>query len=253
MSKILLSAFLLLSTIFLGGCFSSCGETAQIQKNMTDGLKKIYGKEFVVGRPNMTGNPGFGYHYEAKAYPKDNPDVKFTVAYDMNQNGKYGEDYLEHLWMHQGKKDLKNTLKSFYGDNFLVYSYSFEYYNREFKDMNYAEALKACDGWAKLWIEYYVFTDKQIDRNVEAERFYNILNSLMLSNKLKKYRLIVGYSPMRYKYNGYFENEYGKSGKPLDALLKEGIISNYIDIEQLAMNESEIKKVELPGIISLFK
>jgi len=201
----------------------------------------------------MTGNPGFGYHYEAKAHPKDNPDVKFTVAYDMNQDGKYGEDYLEQLWMYQGKKNLENTLKSLYGDSFLVYCYSFEYYNREFKDMNYAEVLKSSDGWVHLWIKYIVFTDKKIDKQIEAERVYRIVDKLMLKNHLKKYRLLVGYSPRKYKINRYFENEYKKSGKSLSVLYHEGILTNYVDIEQLAMNESEIKLVELSDVISSFK
>jgi hypothetical protein len=33
---------------------------------MTDGLKKIYGKEFVVGRPHMTGNPEALYSMREK-------------------------------------------------------------------------------------------------------------------------------------------------------------------------------------------
>jgi len=250
--KILFS-ILLLPSLLLGGCFSSCGETAQIQKNMTDGLKKIYGKEFVVGRPHMSGNPGFGYHYEAKAYPKDNPDVKFTVAYDMNQDGKYGENYLEMLWADQGEKELSKTLKSLYGDEYLIYIYSFEYYNRDYKNLNYSEVLKASDGWVHLWINYIVFTDKKIDKQIEAERVYRILDKLMLKNNLKKYRLIVEYFPIRYKQNDRFKKEIKKSGKSMDLLYQEGILTNYVDIEQLAMNESEIRNVELSDVISSFK
>jgi len=249
----LIFSIVLLPSLLLGGCFSSCGETAQIQKNMTDGLKKIYGKEFVVGRPHMTGNPGFGYHYEAKAYPKDNPEIKFTVAYDMNQDGKYGEDYLEQLWMYQGKHDLEIILKKLYGDNFLIYSYSFEYYNREFKNMNYAEVLKSCDGWVNLWIEYYVFTDKKIDKQVEAKIIYNLLDNLMLKNHLRKYRLIVGYSPTSYKSNRYFEINYEKSGKSVETLRQEGILSNYFDLMYLPKNGPEPKKLEISDIVSLFK
>ena len=220
---------------------------------MTDGLKKIYGKDFVVGRPNMTGNPGFGYHYEAKAYPKDNPDVKFTVAYDMNQDGKYGEDYLEQLWMCQGKKDLENTLKSLYGDNYLIYTYSFEYYNRDFKTLNYKQVLKASDGWVHLWIRYIIFTDKKIDKQIEAEHAYNLLYNLMIKNRLKKYRFIVEYLPTRFKSKDYFEKEFIKSGKSMESLFQEGILINYLDIEQLAMNESEMRNVALSDVISSFK
>jgi len=251
-SKILFS-ILLLQSLFLGGCFSSCGETAKIQTKITEGLKKIYGKEFVVSRPHMTGNPGFGYHYEAKAHPKDNPDVKFTVAYDMNQDGKYGEDYLEQLWMYQGKKDLENTLKSLYGDNYLVYCYSFEYYNRAFKDMNYSEVLKSSDGWVHLWLKCIVFTDKKIDKQIEAERVYRIVDKLMLKNHLKKYRLLVGYSPLKYKINGYFDNEYRKSGKSLDVLYKEGILTNYVDIHKTTMKKTGIEMVDVEYIVSLFR
>ncbi len=253
MSKILLSAFLLLSTIFLGGCFSSCGETAQIQKNMTDGLKKIYGKEFVVERPHMTGDPGFGYHYESRAYPKDNPDVKFTVAYDMNQDGKYGENYLVMLWSHQGRQELYKMLRSIYGDDFIILTYSFDYFNKDFKSLNHSETLKASGGLVRLAIKYIIFTDKIIDKNQEADHNYKIMKHLIINNHLQKYHFIVGYSPMKYKYNKYFENEYGKSGKSVDELFKEGILSNYIDIIQVAMNTSEVNKVELSNIVSSFK
>lgn len=253
MSKILLSAFLLLSTIFLGGCFSSCGETAQIQKNMTDGLKKIYGKEFVVERPHMTGNPGFGYHYEAKAYPRDNPKLEFTVAYNMNQKGDYGENYLEVLWADQGEKEMREILRSLYGDDFLIYIYSFEYYNRDFKSLNHTEVLKASDGWVHLWIKYIVFTDKKIDKQIEAERVYRILDKLMLKNHLNKYRLLVGYSPRKYKINRYFENEYKRSGKSFSALYQEGILTNHLDIHKLEIDAAGIKKVDVEYIVSLFK
>jgi len=252
-TKVVLSALLLIPILLLVGCPSSCGETAQIQKNMTEGLKKIYGKEFVVSRPHMTGNPGFGYHYEAKAHPKDNPAIKFTVAYDVNQKGDYGENYLEMLWSYQGEQELNEILKKQYGDSFYIYTYWFRYYNKDFKSLSHSEVIKKCDGWAHIWIEYYVFSDNKIDKISEAEKIYNVMQNFFLKYHIKKYRIIVGYTSKYYETNKFFEIEIKNSSKTMDELIKEGKLTNYLDIEHLAMNDNEIKSVQIDDIISVFK
>jgi hypothetical protein len=221
---------------------------------MTEGLKKIYGKEFVVGRPHMTGNPGFGYHYEAKAHPKDKPEIKFTVAYNMNEKGDYGDDYLEMLWSYQGEQELREILKKQYGDNFYIFRYWLRYNNHEYKSLNHPDILKASDGWAHLWIEYYVFTNKPVVKKSEAEKIYNILDKFILKYRLKKYRIIVGYSTNKYKNNtDIYHQEYTNRGRSSDELYKDGILDNYIDIEQLAMKESEIIKLDINDVVSSFK
>lgn len=220
---------------------------------MTEGLKKIYGKEFVVGRPHMTGNPGFGYHYEAKAYPKDKPEVLFSVAYNMNRKGDYGDNYLEVLWSHQGEESLKEILKSQYGDDFFVYIYSFRYNNKKYKLMEHSEVIKLCDGWANIWMEYYVFTDN-IDKKNEAKRIYEIMNKFLLQNNIKKYRIIVGYSQTKFKNNtSVYEKCKSIKNMSSDEIYKEKILINYFDYEQLANNHAEINKVTIKDIISAFK
>lgn len=253
-TKVVLSALLLIPILLLVGCPSSCGETAQIRKNMTEGLEKIYGKEFVVARPNMTGNPGFGYHYEAKAYPKDNPDIKFTVAYDMNQKGDYGDDYLQILWSHQGAIDLRNLLVKQYGDDFTILHYSFRYNNKDYRNLNHAEVLRKCDGNPFIWLEYYIFTDSKIDKKAEAEKIYIVLNNFILRNRIKKYRLIVGYSPKHCKgKSDIYIRENTKSMKSFDELYKEKSLFNHIDIMSSEFKDAGIKKDYISELFKSFK
>jgi len=135
-----------------------------------------------------------------------------------------------------------------------IYIYSTRFNNNDYKSLNYSEALKACDGWAHIWIEYYVFTDIHIDKKKEAEKIYKVLDKFILKNRIKRYFMIVGYSPKRYKTNTLiFHQEYSKNGKSKETSYHEGILSNYVNINQAVMNESEIKKVELSDIISSFK
>jgi hypothetical protein len=201
----------------------------------------------------MTGNPGFGYHYEAKAYPKDNPDIKFTVAFNMNQKGDYGENYLEMLWSYQGEQELKEILKKQYGDSFYVYTYWFRYYNKEYKSLNHSEVIKKCDGWAHIWIEYYVFTDDKIDKYIESNKIFDVMQSFLLKYNIKKYRIIVGYSPKHYEENNFLQTTIKNSTKTMDELLNEGILSNYLDIRHFANSDNESKMVNINDIMSEIK
>jgi hypothetical protein len=221
---------------------------------MTDGLKKIYGKEFVVGRPHMTGNPGFGYHYEAKAYPKDNPDVKFTVAYNMNQKGDYGENYLEKLWTNQGKHDLEKSIRQIYGQDAYV-DYSFRYNNIKYKYLTHSEVMKVCNGLPAIDIQYYIYTHGNIDKKKEAEKAYNILKSNLLDYNIMRYFFTVTY--LSYSFKNEFEKNGYVISKDLDKLSFDDLhrshkLINYLKVQQITLNPDEIKKVNINDVEKSF-
>ena len=63
----------------------------EIQHNMQDYLETKYDKEFVVNRPSLKGNEGFGYNsYLSDAYTKEEPRVEFQISWN-----KSVDEYLE--------------------------------------------------------------------------------------------------------------------------------------------------------------
>ena len=171
------TAMLLFMMTLTGGCsmFDS-GKTDEIQKKMTDYLKNTYGKEFVVGKPKVSGNEFIGFsNYLADAHPKDDPDLKFGVIWNKNKPDVFQDNYLGTKWSKQGTVELEKKLREVYGDDFWLEEYWMSYHDIRVKDWNYPEIIKKYADKMQIVINYWVFIDGKLDKKHEAERAYKIL------------------------------------------------------------------------------
>jgi hypothetical protein len=115
-----ISFSLVITAIVMGGLLMSCGKTEEVRECMTRYLNKTYETEFVVEKPYKRNLGVFGYDYEAKAHPKDNPKVEFEIRGDRDNSGHYVEDYLSTLWSYQGREDIDKLLRDIYGEQSLL-------------------------------------------------------------------------------------------------------------------------------------
>lgn len=81
---------------------------------MTEYLEERYQMEFVVEKPSLAGNEGFGNAWYADAHPKDDQSLTFGVAQDGNA---VMVTIMHELWTSQGKPEVEALVKSIYGEN----------------------------------------------------------------------------------------------------------------------------------------
>ena len=201
----------------LGGCSMSNGKTEQVQKGMEEYLKKTYDKEFVVGEPYLSGNEGFGYIYQTKAYPKGQPELEFFVEGDRSNTGVYIDGYLQVLWTYQGRHELEKALREVYGDNFIVDNYEFRYNQKKFKDLNYLEVIGKSNGNATIMISYNIFSD-EFNKEIEAEKAYRIMKAFLLDYKINKYDFTV--VNFKKAFRDEFEANGNNHGRDKDGQVK---------------------------------
>lgn len=203
------------------------GKTDEIQKNMTDYLKNTYGKEFVVGKPKISGNEFIGFsNYMADAYPKDDPDLKFNIIWNKNKPDVFQDNYLGTKWSKQGTAVMEKKLREVYGDDFWLKEYWLSYNDKRVKDWNYPEIIKKYADKMRVDIRYFVFIDGKQDKKYEAERAYKILKENCIDLKIMQYNFGVTYvlkekkSALNEVYSKTKEGDYERSTK---ALLEAGI------------------------------
>ncbi|MBI5212527.1 MAG: hypothetical protein HY957_04055 [Nitrospirae bacterium] len=221
-------AMLLFILTFMGGCsMFDAGKTDEIQKNMTDYLKNTYGKDFVVGKPKISGNEFIGFsNYIADAYPKDEPDLKFGVIWNKNKPDVFQDGYLGSKWSKQGTVEMEKKLKKVYGNDFLLKKYWISYNDRRVKDLDYPEIIKKYADKMEVKIYYFVFIDAKLDKKYEAERAYKILKENLIDLKTMQYSFSVVYvlkekrSALDKVYSKTKEGDYERGTK---ALLETGI------------------------------
>ncbi len=195
-----ISILLISFIIFLSfsGCWDipkySEEDLAKIHSNMEQYLKNTYQKDFIVKKPKVTGNEGFGYNlYQAVATPIDNHKVEFTIAWDKRDPNKYEDTYLNKLWTYQGKDEVGQLLKKVYG-----YEVPFEYYffynyerldveKNNLKKLNYKDIIEKHSNDIKCTIICYFFTNKDVDKKAESEKAYMFYKQYILNNKINDY------------------------------------------------------------------
>lgn len=178
-----------------------------VQKGMEKYLENRYGSEFVVEKPILTGNAGFGYNvYQAYAYPKDKPELRFVTSWDNGDPGRYDDGYLRVKWTAEGKVEVAKVLKEVYGEDVpFIYDYYLSTYRQdllspeEFK-MTYRDTLEKYVEDSSTRIEYVLFRDGEIDKTVEAEKAFEVYKRLIYDNSiLQGYRIYIVYIPKEYK------------------------------------------------------
>lgn len=212
----------------------SDGKTEEVQQGMEQYLKTTYAKEFVVEKPYLTGNEGEGYFYQAKAYPKGQPELEFFVEGDRLNSGVYIDGYLQVLWTYQGKQEVEAKIREVFGEETdFVLRYQFRYNNKEFKDLNHSEVLVQCNGKAYIDITFLIFSNTQIDKPNEAKKAYQILKTCLLDKNISKYDFNILYFTENFKQEYYTNPATDKYGKDLDELHNEGKLINFLKIYHL--------------------
>lgn len=224
----------------------SDGKREEVQQNMKEYLERTYEKEFVVEKPVLKGNEGFGYKtYVAKAYPKEDRSLQFYAAWDIGEPGYYDDDYLKVLWSRQGTEELTGVLEGIYGEGNVIVEYELSYNNRKFKDCNYVEAIQKSKGNAFIDINYYVFSNNDIDKQKEAENIFKIYKQYILDYNTKMYFFNVDYVLKECK------DEYDEILKDLnydyDQLYQEGKIFNLLHLDDLSPADNS------QGVLNKFK
>jgi len=191
------------------------GKSEKIRKNMADYLKNIHEKEFEVEKPYIFGNEGHGYNtYRAKAYAKDNPELKFDVAWDKGDPGYYYDNYLSYLWSFQGEEEIRAKLRELYGQEvYLLYVFNTK--KEGVKKLNHSEILSKYGDDSYFELKYYFFISGEFDKKVEAERVYKIFQNYITKNNVKYYHLVA------YCFKESYRDEFLRSFSDLPKFKRE--------------------------------
>lgn len=247
-------SLIFLILVLTGGCsMFSGGKTDEIQKNMTVYLENTYGKEFVVGKPKVSGNEFIGFNnYQADAYPKNQPDLKFGIIWNKNKPGVFQDNYLGTKWSKQGTVEMEKKLREVYGDDFWLEEYWISYNDKKVKDLDYPEIIKQYADRMRVDIRYFVFIDGKMDKKYEAKKMYKILKENLIDLKTMQYYISVGYIAKDKKpqllniYSSTTRNDHGRSMPDLHkaGILKNWIGINYTDEETLKKKYPEVKNAD---------
>jgi hypothetical protein len=193
----------ILMSLFLFG-LSGCDDRPQkVQQGMKTYLQDRYGIEFVVGQPYVTGSMDTA-HYQAKAYPKGQPEIKFTVD-EMSRlheaskeyNPDYFRDYyLKAKWNYQGTKAIEIKMREIYGESVdMRVNYDFSgggYANRNLDFEKVFE--KSKNSGSHIYLNYVIFMDEtQFNKETEASKSYSIIKPFVLDNKGADYTISILY------------------------------------------------------------
>ncbi|WP_425806712.1 hypothetical protein ACHOLT_06695 [Desulfitobacterium sp. Sab5] len=237
------------------------GMIIEIHKNMSDYLRSTYGHDFVVEKPALSGNEGFGYHnYYARAYPKEQPDLRFIVNWEKNK-GVYDDNYLGTKWTKQGTEVMTRRLREVYGDDFWLEEYWLSYNDKKVKDLDYPDIISKYADKMRVDISYYVFLDNELDKKYEAERAYKILRQNFIDTKTLQFNFIVGYLLKNRKEDLFYvfnSTKKGDGARAQSELYKTGILQNWLLVQyskRLSEEHSDgFKKVnDINDLLDRFK
>lgn len=226
-------------------------KSIEIQKGMEEYLLNKYGEEFTVESPKLTGNAGFGYKvYQTYASPKDKPEVRFVVRWEIGEPGVYGDGYLYSKWTSEGEVEVAKTLKEVYGEDVpYIYDYYLSRYREdllkpeEYK-MTYKETLEKYVEDSSTSISYVIFREKEIDKNIEAEKAYSVYRQLIYDNKiLEGYSIFIYYIPEEYR-KGFLERfnkakTYQTYDYSAEKLYEEGHLISFLGIFGVSKNHKD--------------
>jgi hypothetical protein len=190
--KIIAFLFISLLMFTLFGCDD---KTQKVQQGMKTYLQDRYNIEFVVGQPYVTGSMDTA-HYQAKAYPKGQPEIKFVVD-EMSRLHEAGKEYkpeyfrdyyLEAKWDYQGVQAIEKKMREVYGESVdMKVSYRFSGGRFDQMNLDFDKVFKTNPG-SIISLSIVVFMDgSQFNIKSEADKVYTILKSFVLDNASKNY------------------------------------------------------------------
>lgn len=214
------------------GCSMFDGKSKEVQENMASYLAETYNKEFVVESPRITGNEGFGYRvWQAKAHPKDQPEIEFNVRWDVGEPGAYYDGYLRMLWSAQGKKEIGQYLKELYGQE-VPLNYEFSVADKSLQNLNHSQVISQSKDKIYFSLVYYVLVTGDFDKQKEAEKVFEVLQKYIFSNDIKVYHLIVYYVNPHFKENTLSESNQTDISHHFEQLYKENKLYNYLSLNR---------------------
>jgi hypothetical protein len=193
-----LIACILISLLLL--VLAGCDDRPQkVQQGMKTYLQDRYGIEFVVGLPYVTGSMDTA-HYQAKAYPKWQPEIKFVVD-EMSRlheagkeyNPEYFRDYyLKEKWNYQGSKAIEKKMRELYGESVdMRVSYDFGRGGYAHRELDFDQLFKQrLNSTISLRIELFI-DSTEFNNETEAAKAFAILKTFILDNKSKHYHFDV--------------------------------------------------------------
>jgi hypothetical protein len=185
-----------ISLVFFLLALSGCDDRPQkVQQGMKAYLQDRYGIEFVVGQPYVTGSMDTA-HYQSKAHPKGQPEIKFNVdeMSRLDEAGKeykpeyYRDYYLEAKWDYQGEQAIEKKMREIYGAS-VDMKVSYRFSGGRFEQMNwdFDKVFKANPN-SIISLNIEIFMDgSKFNNETEAAKAYAILKAFILDNKSKEY------------------------------------------------------------------
>jgi hypothetical protein len=194
--KIIAFLFISLLMFTLFGCDD---RPQKVQQGMKTYLQDRYGIEFVVGQPYVTGSMDTA-HYQAKAHPKGQPEIKFTVD-EMSRVNEAGNEYkpeyfrdyyLKEKWNYQGSQAIEKKMREIYGESVdMKITYDFGKGGYAHRDLDFDQLFKQrLNSIISLRIELFI-DSTQFNNETEAAKAFAILKTFILDNKSKHYHFDV--------------------------------------------------------------
>jgi hypothetical protein len=197
--RIVVCVFMAVLLLVLSGCDN---RSPKIHKLMSDYLRDRYGMEFVVGQLRARGDvPSTGC--AAKAYPKDQLHLEFTVHYQNNcyqgeiTRDELRDNFLSIRWSYQGKLEIEKKIREVYGDSAqFVVNYDIGGGDYKDRDLDYWQMMEQIHGTRGIMDELYytVFVDgAKFNKEEEAKKAHQILKTFVLDYRFTDTRFRVIY------------------------------------------------------------
>jgi hypothetical protein len=198
--RVIVCVFISVLLLVLSGCDN---RSPKIHKLMSDYLRDRYSMEFVVGQLRADGDISSA-GCEAKAYPKGQPHLEFTVHYQNNcfrgeiTRDELKDNFLAKRWSFQGKLEIEKKIREVYGESAeFVVDYDIDGIGNEHRDLDYwqmmekkRETKRGIKGIGELY--YTLFVDgTQFSKEVEAKKAYQIMKTYILDYGFTDTKFIV--------------------------------------------------------------
>jgi hypothetical protein len=181
--------FLMVVLLNNGGSKNGTGGPEQMGQYLQNKYKKV----FIVSNPEHFSGPLSGGCLIARAYPQEQPDLKFNVYYDLDYN-KYGDSYVNNKFSKLGFKYLEEKLKDVYGEDNVILT-EFKCWNipQDAQELDYSQVLYNYADTMNVAFTYYVILNDIFEKNIEAEKVYKVLKNNVFNNNESRNYLNIGY------------------------------------------------------------
>lgn len=249
-------------------------DTSVLENEFSYYLKEEYGMEFTVSNVHDNGTipldyfGGRKYKYAADAVCNKYPEVHFKIEWAgseipfekdtyLNRKKQFYNKFIKELWTYYGKREIEPFINKLYDNQEYIDDISIEldYTTSNIKDYANLDALgtenimgylEKLNGKAAIHIEFHLFMKPEdFNKEYEAERINEILNTYKYGKDMHMYSLTIWYINIEYKElysdirknaRGNFLVKYHDENKLINQFFTNGADVNKVRSKEYILN-----------------